>query len=170
MIAVINASPLIYLGKLGILDLIQNLFSEILTSDVVRKEVLTSKNAPEIPILKNAFSSYLKIINVKDQGLLNRLQDLNIHVGEATVIVIATELKQTSKEPVVIIDDLTAREIAKTFGIPVIGTIGVLLSLMKKNFLGKSIGRSKIEKLVEYTDFRISTKLYSKILRQIKEI
>ncbi|MHA1299204.1 MAG: DUF3368 domain-containing protein [Candidatus Helarchaeota archaeon] len=169
MIGVVNASPLIYLGKLGVLKLLPHLFSEIWTSKEVKNEVLGQKTAPEFPILEKAFSTWLKIYSLKDTSMLTKLLKLNIHRGEAFVIIIANELKQLKNEPIAIIDDLTAREIARTFEIPVIGTVGILLRGIKKKLITPNNCKDLFEKLVEETDFRISTKLYSQLLRKIEE-
>ncbi|NVM00783.1 MAG: DUF3368 domain-containing protein [Candidatus Helarchaeota archaeon] len=169
MIGVINASPLIYLGKLGVIRLLPQLFSEVWTSEEVKKEVLSQKATPEFPVLEEAFSTWLKIYSVKDTSLLTKLLKLNIHRGEAYVIMIAYELKHLKKEPIAIIDDLTAREIAVTFEIPVIGTVGVLLRGVKEIFLTKEKCKNLFEKLIEETDFRITTKLYSQILKKLEE-
>jgi len=57
LIGIINASPLIYLGKIGLIGLLPQLFDEIWTSIDVKEEVLRLKSSPEIPILEEAFSS-----------------------------------------------------------------------------------------------------------------
>ncbi len=46
MIAVINASPLIYLSKLGIIEVLPKLFTRIITTRTVKQEVLQEKTAP----------------------------------------------------------------------------------------------------------------------------
>ena len=83
--------------------------------------------------------------------------------------VLKHELKQLKKEPIAIIDDLTVREIANTFEIPVIGTVGVLLRSVEEKYITKEKCKNLFEKLVEETDFRIATKLYSQILKKLAE-
>jgi hypothetical protein len=170
LIGVINASPLIYLGKIGLIDLLPQLFTEIWTSIEVKEEVLKEKSAPEILILKQAFDSWLQIHPVNDSKLLTKLMELQIHRGEATIIAIARDLIYTKKDSIAIIDDLAAREIARTFDIPVIGTVGILLRAVKKTILTPDRFKSKIRMLVEETDFRMSVKLYSQVLDKLKEL
>jgi predicted nucleic acid-binding protein len=170
LIGVINASPLIYLGKIGLVDLLPQLFTEIWTSIEVKEEVLKLKSAPEILILEEAFASWLQIHPMSDSKLLTQLLELQIHRGEATIIAIARDLKYKKKDPIAIIDDLTAREIARTFDIPVIGTVGILLRAVKKAILTPDQFKNKIRMLVEETDFRMSVKLYSQLLNKLKEL
>jgi predicted nucleic acid-binding protein len=56
MIAIINASPLIYLGKIGALSLLPKLFSSCFTTNIVKYEVLNQKDAPEYIVLIESFS------------------------------------------------------------------------------------------------------------------
>lgn len=170
MIGVINASPLIYLAKLGVLRILPQLFSEVWTSDEVKREVLSKQSAPEIPILEKAFIAWLRLYTIKNPDLVTNLQKLNIHVGEASVIATAHELKQERKEPVAIIDDLTAREIARTFEIPVIGTVGILLKGAKEKFMTVEQCKNHLTRLVEETEFRMTIKLYSQLLKKLEEI
>lgn len=170
LIGVINASPLIYLGKLGSLGLLPKLFNEIWTSPEVKREVLNSKSTPEILILKVAFTSWLQTYQIQNNSFLKKLLDLQIHRGEATIITIAKELQELKKESIAIIDDLAAREIARTLNIPIIGTIGVLLRGVKKNFLTPKEFKQQLEKLVEETDFRMSIKLYTQLIKRFEEL
>ena len=170
MIAVINASPLIYLGKIGALDILPQLFDEIWTCQEVKDEVLREETAPEIPVLKKAFYSWLQIHQPKNEPLINRLLELQLHRGEAVVIAIANELSKLRKEPVAIIDDLAARDVARTLEIPVIGTVGVLLKGVKMAIIETEHFKNQIKKLIEETDFRMSIQIYLKLMEELETI
>jgi predicted nucleic acid-binding protein len=170
LIGIINASPLIYLSKIGLIGLLPQLFDEIWTSIEVKEEVLKLKSSPEVPILEEAFTSWLKIHPIDDNRFLSKLLEMQIHRGEATIIAIARELKIIRKDPIAIIDDITAREIARTFDIPVIGTVGILLRAVKKALLSPDQFKNKIRMLVEETEFGMSVKLYSALLEKLKEL
>ncbi|MCG3253838.1 MAG: hypothetical protein KAX09_08325, partial [Candidatus Heimdallarchaeota archaeon] len=136
MIAVINASPLIYLSKLGIIEILPQLFSRIVTTQTVKQEVLQEKTAPELVILSEVFSSWLEVKRA-DEKIVKKLTELQIHKGEAEVIAIGRELLAKEKSTVVIIDDLLAREIATSLGLTVTGTIGVLLKATKEKIIAR---------------------------------
>ena len=170
MIGIINASPLIYLSKIGALSLIPKLFTECYTTLIIKKEVLSDDNVTEFSVLKDSFSSWLLLKEPINRQLVERLEELHIHVGEASVLALAKELQDITGESVIIIDDLAAREIARTLGLKVTGTIGVLIKALHLKFIGVEKCKNFLHNLVENTTFRISSALYSKILKEIEKI
>ena len=169
MIGIINASPLIYLGKIGAIYLIPKLFTKCYTTLLVRNEVLGEKNTPEFSILDASFSDWLSLMEPTNKQLIKRLEQFGIHNGEATVIALAKELQDKKNESVVIIDDLAARGIARTLDLKVTGTLGILLKALKLNYIDLEKSRDFIHNLVENTAFRISSTLYSRILKEIEK-
>ena len=169
MIGIINASPLIYLGKIGALYLVPKLFTKCYTTSLVRNEVLGENDTPEFSILDASFSDWLSLMEPTNKQLIKRLEQFGIHNGEATVIALAKELQDEKNESVVIIDDLAARGIARTLDLKVIGTLGILLKALKLNYIDFEKSRDFIHNLVENTAFRISATLYSRILKEIEK-
>jgi len=169
MIAIINASPLIYLGKTGAISLLGKIFKECYTSEEVKIEVLRDINVPEYPVLKEFFLSKVIIKAPENQDLVRRLVELNIHYGEASIIALAKELQENYDKKVVIIDDLAARAIARTLGLRVTGTIGVFLKAMNQNYITSEECKNFLFTLVEKTTFRISAELLTKILKEIEK-
>ena len=170
MIGIINASPLIYLGKIGALSLLSKLFTECYTTLIVKKEVLRDDNEPEYSVLKECFSNWLSLKEPTNLKLVDRLKELHIHSGEASIIALAKELQDNSDEIVMIIDDCAAREIARTLDLKVTGTIGVLLKSLSLKLIAVKKCKNFLHILVENTTFRISSALYSKILKEIEKI
>jgi hypothetical protein len=151
---VINASPLIYLGKLGLLPFLLKIFSKILTTERVKAEVLAHDQAAEIPALQAAFDSGIEVLTVSHPNpLFESLLKMNIHAGEAEVIVLASQ--QEKSEQRIILDDLDAREIAQSLGLKVTGTIGIIIALTQISILTPAESRQKLAYLLEHTSFRI---------------
>ncbi|MHA1278637.1 MAG: DUF3368 domain-containing protein [Candidatus Helarchaeota archaeon] len=169
LLAIINASPLMYLGKIGSIQLLPQLFSEVWTCDEVKEELLGNETAPEIPVLENAFNKWLQIHTPQNKTLVEQLTGLQLHPGEAAVIALANELIPTRK-PILIIDDSAAREIARTLNLPLTGTIGILLKGVKNTLISAEEFRSKLHHLIAETDFRLSIKLYVETLKKLKEL
>jgi len=169
LIAIINASPLIYLGKVGSIQLLPQLFSEVWTCSAVKEEVLRQEQAPEIPILKQAFNSWLRISEPQNPTLLTNLSNLQLHPGEAAIIAMALELIH-KRELIVIMDDSSAREIARTLNLPLTGTIGVLLKGVKSTLLSVTQFQRKLHQLLTKTEFRLSIHLYLKTIEQLRTI
>lgn len=169
MIGIINASPLIYLSKLGIIELLPKLFKRIITTATVKQEVLQEKTAPEHAILTEVFSKWLELAAVEEK-VTKKLVELQIHRGEAEVIALGREFLIKEKTPVVIIDDLLAREIATSLGLTVTGTIGILLRSLNEKIITKKECQTLLEQLITTTTFRLSAKLYTRILREIESL
>lgn len=167
MIAIINASPLIYLGKLGLLSLLHQLYDQVLTVDSVKKEVLDS-SASEYAVLDGAFSDWLIVSEVPVSPLSNRLDDMGLHKGEIDALVLAYHTKKQNSDSIIVIDDLAARDVARTLGLRVTGTIGIILLATKNGLLSKNESRTKVRALVEETSFRISAALFSKIIAELE--
>ena len=170
MIAVINASPLIFLGKIGALNLLPKLFDEIVTTERVKNEVLGKEPAPEKIMLDQAFNTWLQIKNAHNPQLEQKLAEFAIQQGEITILVLAFQFLKTKKQPITIIDDRAAREIARTLGLTVTGTIGIVLRSIVEGYISKSEGTRLLNKLSQETDFRMSVSLYSRLLSEINKL
>jgi predicted nucleic acid-binding protein len=167
MIAVINASPLIYLSKLGIIEILPQLFTRIVTTRTVKQEVLQEKTAPELAILSEVFNSWLEVESA-DEKIVKKITELQIHRGEAEVIAIGRGLLAKEKSTVVIIDDLLAREIATSLGLTVTGTIGIILKATKEKIISGKEGQTLLEQLITTTTFRLTARVYAQILKEIE--
>lgn len=167
MIAVVNASPLIYLGKAGLLNLLQVFFDEVVVSKAVEQEVLVSTQ-PEYASLKRAFDDWLKVTETELTGEFEILTDFGLHIGEAHTLTLALQLRKQKEESVIVIDDLAARDVAHTLGLAVTGTIGIILQARKRSRISKNEALSTLEFLVQETTFRMSTKLYSQVLSELE--
>jgi len=167
MIAIINASPLIYLSKIGVIELLPQLFVRIITTAAVKREVLQEKTAPEHTILTEVFDKWLEIEAVEEK-IVEKLTKLQIHRAEAEVLALGRELLRKEKTSVVVIDDLLAREIATSLGLTVTGTIGILLRALKVKIITKKECQRLLEQLITTTTFRLSARVYAKIMREIE--
>jgi predicted nucleic acid-binding protein len=168
VIAIVNSSPLIYLGKLGLLNLLQELFDQVLTVDAVREEVLDVA-APEYAILKEAFTDWLVISEVPNSPLKDRLDEMGLHQGEIDALILAYHTKRKTNS-VMVIDDLAARDVAKTLGLQVTGTVGIILSATKRGIFSKDDAQIKIRFLVEETSFHMSAALYSRVISNLEKL
>ena len=170
MLGITNASPLIYLGKLGKLDLLPKIFKMIYTTNLVKNEILRLETAPERVILEEAFNSWLITKNPQKNSLMEKLEQLNIHKGEASVLVLAKELSLQGDKTIVILDDLATRDIARAMGFVITGTVGILLRSIKQDLITRNECKILLTQLTTKTDFRISIKLYSRIIKDLEKI
>jgi len=169
--AITNASPLIYLGKIGALDLLKRQFSETITTEIVKEEILTPVDVPEHLVLIDAFNSFLKIQNFSNTRFYDSLIKMPLHRGEASVIALAREIQiNQKKSSILILDDLCARNICISLNFKITGTIGIILHAAKLQQISIQECKTYFKQLCEYTSFRIETKLYSRILADIEKL
>jgi len=119
-VVVMNTTPLIGLSLIGQLDILRQLFAEVLIPPAVQEEVLAGgPNAIGAPELARA--AYIRVTPLRDQRRAGLLTDLDR--GEAEVIALALELNAD----LVVLDERLARLHAKRLGLRVTGLLGLLL-------------------------------------------
>lgn len=135
MIVVSDTTPLISLMKAGILDVLRSLYDEILIPEAVFNELTTNVEFSDesVMIQKTAF---IKVVSVAAQretvDVLQRATGLNL--GESEAIVYA----DSSKAETLLMDEVAGRRVAKAMGIPVMGTIGILLGAYDEGILSSA--------------------------------
>lgn len=112
--AIADTSALIALDKIGLLEILCKIYSEIILPEAVIKEFGT----PDM----NCYS----IRKVESHLIKLLINDLNLGKGESEVIALAIATGVRT-----IMDDQKARKVAKTLGLKVTGTIGLLLKAEK---------------------------------------
>ena len=142
-IIISDTSCLIALSKIGLLNLLKDLYEEIIITQEVKEEF--GNKLPDWIII-------LKVKNIAKQADIAKKLDK----GEASSIALALEIENS----ILIIDEIKGRNIAKSLNLEIIGTIGILL-LAEKKGLVKDV-MSLIFKLVN-EGFRISDSLIDKL-------
>jgi hypothetical protein len=165
-VALINASPLIFLSKINKQHILQELFTSIITTEQVRKEVLTNIRQLNYKILKEFLEKIVIVEKPTNEVFLKNLLDTSsLHIGEASLLALAKEKYKQSD--ILILDDKLARKIAKLFNFKVLGTLGILLLAEKKSILTKEECKITIDALVTDFRFRISTETYIQIMKEL---
>lgn len=113
---VVNASPLIALGRIGRLDLLAALADEVVIPEDVVSEV--ERGGDDASAYVRA--APLRVIQVAADP---RVVSWGLGLGETAVLSMA----KAQAGLVAILDDLAARRCASALGIPTRGTVGVVL-------------------------------------------
>ena len=131
MKVVSNASPLINLARIGRLDLLQQLYGELLIPEAVWQEVVVDGSGqPGAEIIKSA--AWIKINTVVNVQLVQSFrQDLDS--GEAEAIALALEVSAD----LLLMDERFGREIAEYFEVRYSGLIGVLVEAKHKKLISE---------------------------------
>ena len=159
MKVVSNASVLIALAKLGIVDPLEKLFGVIIVPPAVFTEVTRDIRKPGAKIFKKA--KWLNIVNPHNEALVNALLDI-LDEGEAYAIALAREIDAD----LVLLDEKEARRVAKRLKLKVMGTLGILILAKRKGYL--NLVKPLIDKLKEM-GFRLSDKVVMNTLRLVGE-
>jgi predicted nucleic acid-binding protein len=123
-LAVVNASPLIYLSKVKRLSILRLLAPRIVVPREVFNEV-TAKSADGANITVHALADNATWLHVADLSVNapNSVVSWDLGAGESAVI--ATALANPNCPA--IIDDALGRKCAKTLGVELFGTLGLIL-------------------------------------------
>jgi len=128
-IVIADSSCLIGLSKIKRLNLLYELFEEILIPKAVFQEVvLQGENRKGCIDVKNA--NWIKTQSVKNDLAVSILSK-TLGFGESEAMVLTTE----KSADFLILDDGKARKIAKEMDLPIIGTIGILMIAEKKKLI-----------------------------------
>lgn len=157
--AVSDSSPLIHLAKIEALELISRLYTRILVPPAVWREVVEeSDGRPGAAEVQRAVTAgWMTIRAAKNETLIIALR-VTLDNGEAEAVALATELQPE----VVLLDDKVARRMARRLGVPVTGTLGVLLRAKQVGLVVKL--RSLISRLQSEGDYYIDPELIEKAL------
>ena len=129
--------------------------------------MLEDKKAQERAALEIAFRDYIVVQEPGNSRVLESLKELEIHPGEAGVIMLASEATEPN---VLIIDDRDARSVARTMGINLTGTLGILLTLIIEDYISKDDAKRYLRFLLQNTDFYMSTGVYARMLEEIDKL
>ena len=144
-----DTSCLILLNNIGELQLLQKLYSEIITTQIVADEF--GSHLPDWINIQNPNDTEIQVV-------LNAALDK----GEASALALALE----QEDCLLIIDELKGRKLARQLGITITGTLGVLAQAKHNGYI--PMLKPLLDK-VKRTDFRLSERLIQETLRQVGE-
>jgi len=144
-IIVVDTSSLIALERINLLEILCQLYKEVLVPDSVIKE------------FGNISLPCLSIRKIESNLLKLLITDLNLGKGEAEVIALANQKGLTA-----VIDDSKARKVAENMGLKLTGTIGVLMRAEKEGLIVSA--PDKVKELKE-KGFYVSEELFENLQR-----
>ena len=136
---IINASPIILLGKADLLKTISPLAQEWIIPDGVLNEVQAKR--PIEPYLTD-FASNSEVVRETVLNIHASIAAWDLGQGESQVLTLALRNPRTG----VVLDDLQARKCAELFDIPLIGTLGLVVLAKRKGLI--ALAKPCIDRLV----------------------
>ena len=160
MIVVADASPLIFLGKIGQLGLIPALFKgTVLIPASVRDEVLAPPLSPAEARVLGTFLGRCGIVKVA------RPERFSAAMSRADSDALTLAIRRHAA--LLLADERLLRDMAVIERIRPIGTLGILLSALRNGMLTAKETRLHIDTLIRDHRFRIGIALYEAVLTRL---
>lgn len=158
MIIVSDTSSISNLLQIGLIDILHVLYGEITITPAVRRELY------RLPDQERQIEQidWIKVKAPQNQGMIVQLLE-QIDLGEAESIVLAME----EQAKYLIIDEYKGRLIADSYGIKIVGILGVLIQAKKESIIPAV--KPPIDQLIEI-GFRLDKKLIEKVLKGLHEL
>ena len=155
MIVISDTSPLCYLILIGEINLLPQLYGEVLIPQIVQQELSHNRSPIEVRNWINNPPDWLKVDAVI--VTFNPALEL-IDPGEQAAIILA----QQKQADLIIIDDYFARQIAQNYGLKVTGLLGVLDEAARQNL----IDFPQVIASLKQTSFRVSKSMIESLLQK----
>jgi predicted nucleic acid-binding protein len=144
-----NAGPLIHLAKISVLALLHELYGEVISPAEVKSEVIDRGQ-------EKGYADAIKIQEAIEAGWM-KVEEVTVGRKFATAAKVAglrdAELAVAyhayKNRTMALLDDEGARVFARTLGISIRGSVGILLEAVKKGLIRKDDGLRKLDELAE---------------------
>ncbi len=158
MKVVSNTTPIISLSSVGRLEILKDLYHEIILPEAVYEEIKSKEEYG----YQEVEADFIKVRSVQGKKYRNLMLN-QLDAGEAETILLATEINAD----IVIIDESIGYKIAKNAGLNVVRTLSILLKAKKIGILSeiKPVLDEMISKGRWYSE-----KVYKTILRKAGEL
>ncbi|MGI9249587.1 MAG: DUF3368 domain-containing protein [Pseudohongiellaceae bacterium] len=156
---IVNASPLIFLSRSNHLGLLKSFADEVWIPEPVAEEI-SQRGRRDITVQAINNTSYLIMQPVGD--IPASVLEWRLGIGESSVLALGVAYPGTE----VIIDDLVGRRCADSLGIPVRGTLGLVLIAKKRGVIPEA--RSVIEDMMN-NGLYLSKKVLNLALQRVGE-
>ena len=160
-----DASVLICLGAVGQIHLLKDFFQEVFVPDAVWQEVTVgaAMRAGAKETVQARHHGWLQVQTPNNRALVASLQ-ITLDAGEAEAIALASEIGAG----LLLMDESDGRAEARSLGLQITGTLGVLLRARQVGMLPAL--KPVLDGLIQKHSFRLSRSFYEQALRQVGEI
>ena len=117
-----DAGPVIALSRIDKLELLKQIFKQVVITETIRDEILINKHSHGKMLIENAINAQwiqVEIVDQKDWKPLNK----GVDAGESSAIFLA---RQSPESTLLIMDDQAGRAEARYQKLAVIGTAAVI--------------------------------------------
>jgi len=159
-----NAGPLMVLGKLGLLELLGQLYGEVRIPSAVYEEVViqgeqrgfTDALASKLMIQRGELS----LVDIADSKIASEVSVLPLDIGEKHAIQLALQ----NDADLLLMDDMMARQGAAQLGIRIKGTLGILVEASRGGLVSVEQFKAALDMIVARDDIWIAEGLCRQVL------
>ena len=164
MIVVSDTTPLISFLKIKRLDLLEELFGEVVIPQGVFEELTIDERfkSEAAQIESEQFIVVKDIINEESVSILKRVTGLD--KGESEAIVLTDELQAD----LLLMDEAKGRTVSGQMGIKIMGTIGILMAAYEEKYITSEEVKECIE-ILQKSGRHIGQRHYQMLLDRLKE-
>lgn len=165
-ILVFDSTPLIYLGKVKVLEKLEYLKTKNIIPSKVYKEVI--EGGKKFGFVETIYIEKLvknKIFEIKEFKNIDKLES-NYPLSEADIEVLSAAKQLRG---IAVMDEVAAREIASIENIETGGSIFILFSLLRRGKMNKKEFKNILDEMINL-GWRCSTELYLTILNELNKL
>lgn len=159
-----NATPLIYLAKVGKIDFLKKVFGEVFIPEEVKIEVVDRGKLlgeRDAYVIEKAIGEgWLKVLTTEIVEVPIKLES-----GEVAVLSLAKKLGLRE----VLLDEVSARVAARLLDLKPRGTVFVLLKTLEKKEIDLNEFLEVLSQLIRY-GFRLKEEIYVEAVREARRI
>jgi uncharacterized protein len=159
-----NATPLIYLAKVGRISLLEKVFGKVFIPEEVKAEVVDKGKLlgekPAYVVEKAICAGWLEVVATEDIEV-----PLSLDKGERAVLSLAKKLRLK----VVLLDEVAARSAARMLDLTPRGTVIVLLKGIEKKELDLDEFLEVLHQLIK-EGFRLKEEVYLEAVKEARRI
>jgi predicted nucleic acid-binding protein len=163
-----NSGPIMALAKLGLLDLLHHLYGQVYIPSAVYTEVAirgSERGYPDVYTIRTAVQhGFLVAVNIEDNELPNEISSLPLDAGEKQSLHLAIR----DRADLILLDDLKAREEARSRGLTVKGTLGIVIQAYRAGRLHLDEVETLMQAIITRDDIWIAEELCRRVLTALR--
>jgi predicted nucleic acid-binding protein len=164
---IFDATPLIYLTRIGLADLLKTLPAPKFAPRSVFIEVVErgreKGHADALALARLFEAKAINIIDPSEKGILSTLRKVRgLEQSDAETLAIAKDRDYRA-----VLDDLLARRVATTYAIDFVGTPFILLLATQSRLITKQDALRAVDGMIE-AGWRCGPEVYREIIRMIE--
>ena len=161
MTVICNATPLINFAAINRLDILKEVFGQVIIPQAVYDETTVSGFLWSQFILQAVASEWLQVRTVSN---IDPIISPELDDGEREAIALALETGIHK----ILLDERDARKVAQSIGLRLIGTLGILLLAKEKHIIPEI--KPLLDAMIDVAQYWVNQNLYEQVLRQTGEL